>query len=100
MARTPTTTSETRARTAPRPTDWLYYCWILLTVAAVWIYPGAPLLVATLSLFTRLRTSRRQQIILWGLAAVLTLAVFMPLIIVWLGWSTTSVEEHKFIVGE
>ncbi|WP_156122638.1 hypothetical protein [Microbacterium hominis] len=100
MARSSMTASAASAHIAPKPTDWLYYCWILLTVASVWIYPGAPLVAAALSLFTRLRTSRRRQIILWALAAVLTLAVFMPLIIAWLGWSTTSVEEHRFIVGE
>lgn len=79
--------------------DWLYACWVVLEVAAGWLFFGAPLLLALLSLATPLRRSRSTQIALWVIASVVTLFVVGPFLVVWLGLGTTEVDEHRFIVG-
>lgn len=79
--------------------DWLFTLWVALVIASAWVFIGAPLLVAFSSRFTRLGQSRGRQITLWVIAAAITLYNLVPLLIIWLGLSTTSVNEHRFIVG-
>jgi hypothetical protein len=69
-------------------------------VLAAFIFVGLPLLVASASVLTRLRSSRRKQVVIWVAAAALSIATLLPFIVVWLGWSTTTFEEHRFVVGE
>ncbi|WEK60278.1 MAG: hypothetical protein P0Y60_13255 [Candidatus Microbacterium colombiense] len=79
--------------------DWLYALWVVLEVAAGWLFFGAPLLVALASRGTRLRHSRSKQISLWVIAAIVSLFALAPFLVIWFGLSTTHIEEHRFIVG-
>lgn len=78
--------------------DWLFTLWVALVIASAWVFIGAPLLVAFSSRFTRLGQSRGRQVTLWVIAAAITLYNLTPLLFIWLGLSTTSVEEHRFVV--
>lgn len=79
--------------------DWLYAIWVALLVASTWTFLGAPLLIALASRFTRLRESRGQQTSMWVIASLITVFSALPALTVWLGWSTTQVDEQRFVVG-
>ncbi len=58
---------------------------------------GAPLLVAAASLATRLRPDRKKQLALWIIAGLLSLVMLLPLIVIWMGWSSTSYVDHPVL---
>lgn len=79
--------------------DWLYAGWVILVVASTWVFLGAPVVVALASLATRLRRSRGKQVTIWVVAVVVTIITALPLLAVWFGWSTTTIDEHRFVVN-
>jgi uncharacterized membrane protein len=82
-----------------QPIDWLFAFWLCAEILAVFLFFWLPLLLASLSLLTRLRRSRNGQVTLWVVAVVVTFAALAPFLVIWMGGGTTTIEEHRFVVG-
>lgn len=71
--------------------DWIFALFLVLEFVAFPLLPGLPLLVATASMTTPIRTSKWRSLVLWTLGSIMTLIVVAPFVI---GWFQPSLVEN------